>query len=240
MEFVNGKKMDANRFLMQLRNRTVQEDFKLQLPITESLCREAMKTAFESEVEKNFRKYVFAIEQANVLDIIAKWLVAPVAWGLLLAGIPGTGKTTIVNTIQRIIAALQLQDPFKPMSSFEYAGLLVVTAKEVCREYVANQRSLDKYRRTFLLALDELGNEPLEIISYGNVLTPIEDLLEYRYQRRLPTIIATNISQQKIRENYGDRIASRFNEMMFVVNMPPISFRDSGMGARGVDLGVAR
>jgi DNA replication protein DnaC len=42
----------------------------------------------------------------------------------------------------------------------------------------------------------------------------------------LPTIVTTNLSGKAIREKYGDRLADRFNEMMQVVTMPDINFRN--------------
>ena len=65
-----------------------------------------------------------------------------------------------------------------------------------------------------MLAIDDLGTEPLEIIDYGNVYYPTTDMLTMRYDRQLFTIITTNLTPQEIREKYGDRIADRLNEMM--------------------------
>lgn len=44
-----------------------------------------------------------------------------------------------------------------------------------------------------ILAIDDLGTEPREIIEYGNVLSPIIDLISYRYEHQLPTIIISNL-----------------------------------------------
>lgn len=225
MEFINKKNLDVSKFLMQLKGYSVREAFKL--PIETSLCQMALRIAFEREVTNNLREYIVDETQNTTLNEIAQWLVEPQnRWGLMLCGIPGTGKTTIVSAIQRIINTLDLEDPITSSSSEKRAASLsMVTAKEMCNRFVENRMWYNETKNYSLLALDELGNEPTEIMSYGNTITPIEDLLEYRYQRRLFTIITTNISQKTIRENYGDRIASRFNEMMYVVNMPPKSFR---------------
>ena len=65
-----------------------------------------------------------------------------------------------------------------------------------------------------MLGIDDLGKEPAEIVDYGNILSPVVDLIEHRYDRQLFTVITTNLPPEKIREKYGDRIADRFNEMV--------------------------
>jgi DNA replication protein DnaC len=65
-----------------------------------------------------------------------------------------------------------------------------------------------------MLAIDDLGIEPVEVMDFGNVLCPVVDLLTKRYDMQLFTIITTNLTPSEIREKYGDRIADRMNEMM--------------------------
>lgn len=65
-----------------------------------------------------------------------------------------------------------------------------------------------------MLAIDDLGTEPVEVMDYGNIITPIIDLLTKRYEAQLFTIVTTNLDPKDIRKRYGDRIADRLNEMM--------------------------
>ena len=65
-----------------------------------------------------------------------------------------------------------------------------------------------------MLGIDDLGTEPSEVMDYGNVYTPVIDLLTKRYEEQLFTIITTNLTPQQIREHYDDRIADRLNEMV--------------------------
>lgn len=66
-----------------------------------------------------------------------------------------------------------------------------------------------------MLAIDDLGTEPVEVLEYGNRLNPVIDLLYKRYDEQLFTIITTNLTPKEIRERYGERIADRLNEMAF-------------------------
>ena len=80
------------------------------------------------------------------------------------------------------------------------------------------------------IGLDELGIEPIEVQQYGNITTPSSDVLTYRYDRRLPTFVTTNLAQDKrdgetLRDRYGDRLADRFNEMFYVIGFYNQSYR---------------
>ena len=76
-----------------------------------------------------------------------------------------------------------------------------------------------------MLAIDDLGIEPAEVMDYGNILNPVIDLISYRYNEQLFTIVTTNLNPKQIRDKYGDRIADRFNEMMKKVIFENDSYR---------------
>ena len=75
------------------------------------------------------------------------------------------------------------------------------------------------------LTIDDLGTEPREIIEYGNVLSPIIDLISYRYEHQLPTIITSNLTPQQISEVYGKRIGDRLKETTEIVPFLNCSYR---------------
>jgi DNA replication protein DnaC len=76
-----------------------------------------------------------------------------------------------------------------------------------------------------LMFIDDLGAERKEIQEYGNVLTPMVDLLEHRYSRRLFTVVTTNLDASQLGEKYGARLRDRFREMFIVVPFSNKSFR---------------
>ena len=79
------------------------------------------------------------------------------------------------------------------------------------------KNNYEAYRKLIsvdMLGIDDLGTEPSEVLDYGNVYTPVIDLLTKRYEEQLFTVITTNLTPQQIREHYGDRIADRLNEMV--------------------------
>lgn len=76
-----------------------------------------------------------------------------------------------------------------------------------------------------MLGIDDLGNEPAEVMNYGNVVNPLAELLEIRYKRQLYTIVTTNLIPKQIREKYGARVADRLNEMFGVVIFKNSTYR---------------
>ena len=68
--------------------------------------------------------------------------------------------------------------------------------------------------RTPLLIVDDLGVEPREIMDYGNVFTPLVDLITLRYDEQLYTIFTTNLTPSQLEVKYGKRIVDRLNEMV--------------------------
>ena len=77
-----------------------------------------------------------------------------------------------------------------------------------------------------MLAIDDMGKEPAEIMNYGTVMNPVIDLLEQRYQRQAFTAITTNLTAKEIKSKYGTRISDRFKEMLEVIVFQDIGYRD--------------
>ena len=73
---------------------------------------------------------------------------------------------------------------------------------------------LDWVRRAALLVIDDLGTagrkdgKPTEAW-----LAAMEDVIDYRYSKRLPTIITTNLTRAQIAKLYQLRIAGRLDEI---------------------------
>ena len=71
----------------------------------------------------------------------------------------------------------------------------------------------------------ELGSEPERCQSYGTDYTPVQNLISYRYDRKLPTIVTTNLADDKILDRYGPRMMDRINEMFSILRFKGDSYR---------------
>lgn len=138
----------------------------------------------------------------------------------MLLGMPGNGKTTLMRAIVSLINLYDLKSPYG-----DPVAVRSIAATELARINRDDYPRFKKLCNEPMLAIDDLGQEPSEILDYGNVATPAVDLLCHRYNEQLFTLVTTNLAKQgqrSIRATYGDRIADRFNEMMdFIVFNEP-------------------
>ena len=91
----------------------------------------------------------------------------------------------------------------------------ITRADEVCQEYVANGE-IQRYKQRAMIGIQDLGQEPKEVLYMGNRLNVLQQLLEYRGDRTDQlTLITSNlrISSDTLKRDYGDRVQSRLVEM---------------------------
>lgn len=194
--------------------------FRFRLPYTHAQVRDMVVASLKAEVK--YRNRVFSENEFlnNQIEDVAKWLTSQNKVGLLLCGVPGNGKTTMMIAIRSLINFLDIKDDCN-----ERLGVNLIDAREIARLNKDAYEQFRKVREKPMLAIDDMGIEPIEVLDYGNVLNPVIDLLSYRYNEQLFTIVTTNLSPKQIREKYGARIADRFNEMMEKIVFDNKSYR---------------
>lgn len=158
--------------------------------------------------EPDLEKSRLAISKA------AKWLTTDRKPGLLLYGTVGSGKTTLADSIWRIIATLKPGERVYRKSAIE----LTEEAKN-------NPEGFKNLVKSKLLFIDDLGEEPVTIKNYGNETSPLVELIYHRYDKQLFTVLTTNLTTEEFRSNYGVRVEDRMAEMFdrIYYNIP--SFR---------------
>lgn len=203
--------MLADLLVSQLsRPATTRERFRLPFSKTDTV--RVLLAGVKAEVERRDKTFVMSDALLTQTEQIAEWLTGDHSkFGLMLCGGCGNGKTTFVKAFQQILNKFEIKvdDYYSERYSIRIANARDLA--RACKEDYDEWRSLC-YKR--MLAIDDFGTEPLEVMDYGNVLYPITDLLTTRYDRHLFTILTTNLTPQEIRPRYGDRIADRLNEMM--------------------------
>lgn len=168
-------------------------------------------------------------EMKTNIERVAKWLSDPNKRpGLLLYGGVGTGKTTLLQAIVYVIntiCAKEKDSNNRLIETLNGKPIAIVKAKEIVKASFIDTNAYDLMTSTTLLAIDELGVEPVESKLFGNTSEPIVDLLCERYDRQRCTLISTNLSSEIIQERYGRRVSDRFNEMFTAVPFTAESFR---------------
>ncbi|MCF0120550.1 MAG: ATP-binding protein [Oscillospiraceae bacterium] len=129
--------------------------------------------------------------------------------GLFLCGKVGNGKTTLLHALQNAMNWLTEKGCY---DNGRNSGLVIVSAKSI-----TERNWLDTARTECALGIDDLGCEAVEQQSYGNISTPIINLIEHRYENRLYTVITSNLTAADIKGRYGERVGDRMREQYGIV-----------------------
>ena len=209
------------------RHRTTAARFRFNMSEQDAL--NLLTAHYIFEVEARHNRVKLDENTINNLRKMAHFLTkSDPKFGVMLCGTCGNGKTTMVFALRSTIAYLkdrghfdQYRNTSSPYFDFE---LRFVDVRDVVETYKDKTRYAN-LRSEALLAIDDLGKEPAEVLDFGNVTNPLIDLLEYRYLYQKFTVITTNLDAKEIRVKYGARIADRFNEMLEVIVFQDISYR---------------
>ena len=196
--------------LQLLHQKTSREYFKW--PLTQQQAEDLLLAAYMAEVESRNRVYIDDSNTRNNISRIARHLVAPKKFGLMLAGTCGNGKTSLLKAIQSATNFLNLKYEVRSDKE-EKIAISIIDVKDIianCKDY----QMMEVYKKTPYLGIDDMGKEPKEVIDYGNVCNPVIDLIEYRYDKQLTTFITTNLTPDEFKDKYGERITDRFREMI--------------------------
>lgn len=207
---------------MLKREKGLRERFSLEIP--ERDAANGIYAAMKAEVESRGGEFEFDEDTRAHILAAAQWLINPRgSMGLMFCGLYGNGKTTLAKAVGQLIAHVTEHER-------GYSGrreMKFTTAKDVCDLCAASERFQEErtaYKRLFtepMLIIDDLGEEPREVMVYGMIHTPMVDLIAARYAAQRMTIITTNLEVDDLREKYGPRIYDRFREML-----TPIVFRN--------------
>lgn len=142
--------------------------------------------------------------------------------GILLYGGAGVGKTSMMKCYAYILKTLD-QDV--------HPSFLTVSSKQISTE-VKNNGSL------FLIKYASIVNEGLlknagwfyddvgiedNVTDYGNKSNVLEDLLQLVYNTKSMwgrIHMSTNLTENDMKNRYGERVISRINEMFTVIRFP--------------------
>lgn len=199
------------------RQRTTTSLFKL--PCTRENAVTILRSALEAEVAARGGTPVFRDETVSAVNRIAEILTSDSRkFGLMLCGKCGNGKTTVAKAVAGAVRFMAISGHLEPPS----LRMEAYDAKSIAS---AEPDSLNHIKRLCLLDIEDLGEEPTEKVTYGNISNPLVDVLEYRYNCRLFTVATTNLTPPQITAKYGQRIADRAREMFEAIVFNGNSFR---------------
>lgn len=142
----------------------------------------------------------------------SRWLSEDLKPGILLYGNYGAGKTTMGKAIAELLNNLGY-----PMRS--------ITARDIANLAAIDPEAFNSLKRENKLYIDEVGREPLVAKNYGNDKNPFIEMLEFRYDKQLFTVLTANLTDEEIVDRYGPYIDERIAENFEKINYENKSYR---------------
>ena len=184
-----------------------------RIPLEERQAKDMLTAAYKTEVLFRGRSFIEDSYTIKNISKIASILTSErPKQGIMMCGRCGNGKTTMLYAIRAMVRFLNDIGMFERNDM----GIVVKDAKEI-NVISRNVNDFGKLIRTDLLAIEDMGKESTEILEFGNISNPVNDLLEHRYNSQLFTLITTNLTPKEIGSKYGARIADRLKEMLEIV-----------------------
>lgn len=199
-------------------HRIMSPRFRLSMP--KNIAVKLLTTAYFTEVNSRGISYKSSKALDGLFEVIAGDLTAERGCnGMLFIGTCGSGKSTMLRAIHSMTRVLN------EANAAQFPNILAIKeAKEIVVQCQKHSDIVINGEQP-LLGIDDFGDEPKEVNDYGNVRTPLVDLLEYRYDRQKFTIITSNLTMDEIKKKYGVRILNRFAEMGRFYIFPQKSYR---------------
>ncbi|MDE7025264.1 MAG: hypothetical protein K2O88_05215, partial [Paramuribaculum sp.] len=151
---------------------------RFNIPATERQVADLLMGAVMSQVRRRRMSFVDNESLRNQIRQMAEWLTTDdCKCCCMLCGMYGNGKSTLVKALQQLVNYLDIKDE----NDGQRWGFRILDAKEIawmCRE---DRKAWNELRHVKMLAIDDLGTEPVEVMDYGNRQNPVIDLLYKRY-----------------------------------------------------------
>lgn len=173
----------------------------------------------DDESLREIKKYVLNY----VSDIDSKFNVCE---GICFYGSNGTGKTMLSCIILK--EAYRWRYSCRRVTFSQYVSAYTNVWNSVGDEKSIAEEKLFTYKSAEFLVLEEIGKE----VDSSIVVPILEDLLRYREDEGLVTIICMNLSPDTLRETYGESIYSLITGNLTPIRLVTTDFRTQAFKER--------
>jgi len=147
------------------------------------------------------------VMEKNLIDFGAKWCLSTEKKSLLLCGPAGTGKTYFTFCLIRLI-----------LSRNDHLHAFWIKSKEIDDRILAESKNftgdsiIDKTKNAGILFIDDFGIDR----ATERTERDFYEIIDYRWDHKLPTVITCNLNEKEILNFYGSRIYSRLETYLRV------------------------
>lgn len=158
--------------------------------------------------------------QQAILQGAKAYAADPRGW-ILLAGQSGSGKTHLCSAICRSLAMQKKTFVYMPWREE------IMALKGQATDYVARQPRMNRFMKAPYLFIDDLFKSPREQGKVTATRADIEhafELLNYRYNQNLPTILSTELLPEELEaldEALHSRILERCGKHFYTIKRSP-------------------
>lgn len=192
IEWYKGCMITADNVVMSVRNRSeLGEKFR-------------HRTFDSFDPSRNRQAYDSAMQYANGFDVIRH----KERNSMIFFGNTGTGKTHLAAAISNHV----IDDKHHPVMFGTYIEYLDRIRSEFCDN---TEHAKYEMKSLPLLVIDDLGKEKQTAWSDQTLF----EIINYRYEHRLPVLITTNLSPDELARRYDKAVISRLHEMCIYVSM---------------------
>lgn len=202
-----------------LRSNTSRIDGRWRITTFVDDLPQILTECYKAECSKRGMDAIIDDDTKSHIDNMAYWLTKSNRVGVMMLGEKGNGKTTMTRAVQTLISMLYGR------GGSGYAKLEIVSALDMAKMAASKPDEFERIKKAKLLAIDDVGIEEVVVKNFGNVLSPLTDIIYHRYDKMLFTMMSSNLSYENLGLRYGGRIADRFKEMFAVISFTNDSYR---------------
>lgn len=162
---------------------------------------------------------VLSDDDKSNLRVIFNWLIGVDIdinqnKGLMFTGNWGTGKSIFIKGIVLFINKYYSID----VLTNGISNPIYMLAQDMANLFKEdNVFEINRIKSTSILAIDDLGYEPVKVNHFGTETHPFEEILMSRYDRKKAILLTTNLTLEQIGERYGWHIYDRLKQMVYII-----------------------